>query len=49
MTFDMLEHTQALERTFERDWQRVCAKEKFTSMMAREHKVRWEISMHCIH
>jgi hypothetical protein len=23
---------------FERDWQRACAKEKFTSMLARENK-----------
>jgi len=28
----------ALEKMFERDWQRVCTKEKFTSMLAREHK-----------
>ena len=34
---------QALEKMFERDWQRVCSKEKFTSMMNREHKV-WMLS-----
>eukprot|EP00983_Pelagomonas_calceolata_P113262 1159965-Pelagomonas_calceolata.AAC.19 len=31
--------SNALEKMFERDWQRVCTKEKFTSMLAREHKV----------
>ncbi len=29
---------QSVEKMFERDWQRACGKEKFTSMMAREHK-----------
>ena len=27
-----------VEKMFERDWARACAKEKFTSMLAREHK-----------
>lgn len=29
---------QTLDKMFERDWQRACAKEKFTSMLARENK-----------
>jgi hypothetical protein len=28
----------SLGKLFERDWTRACAKEKFTSMLAREHK-----------
>ncbi|KAG2438847.1 hypothetical protein HXX76_005387 [Chlamydomonas incerta] len=30
------------EKMFERDWQRACAKEKFTSMMSRENKANKE-------
>lgn len=28
-----------MEKMFERDWARACAKEKFTSMLGRENKV----------
>jgi hypothetical protein len=34
----LLAPLQTLDKMFERDWQRVCAKEKFTSMLARENK-----------
>ncbi|KXZ56071.1 hypothetical protein GPECTOR_2g953 [Gonium pectorale] len=33
---------QVEERMFERDWQRACSKEKFTSMMSRENKANKE-------
>ncbi|KAJ9524025.1 hypothetical protein QJQ45_022487, partial [Haematococcus lacustris] len=35
---NFLDTPVALEKMFERDWQRACSKEKFTSMMARENK-----------
>lgn len=34
--------TQTEEKMFERDWQRACGKEKFTSMMSRENKANKE-------
>jgi hypothetical protein len=35
---DFFDKQESEDRMFERDWQRACAKEKFTGMLCRENK-----------